>query len=246
MMELTEDNYYTNGADNEYMSVSQYKHFMRCEASALAKLRGEYVPQTSKEMLVGSYVDNWMDGTLDRFKEEHPEVFTQKGELRAEFKKAEELIDLINKNDFFKKFIGGEHQRIFTFEMFGMPWKIKLDSFVEGVCITDLKVVKNTASLPFWRYDIQGAVYQAGVEAHGYGRLPFYLATITKEDIPDMNVFQIPQSQLDIAMNEVETNIPRIVAIKNGEEEPTRCEKCPYCRRTKQLKVRSYMELIDV
>lgn len=92
---LNNDTYYTPEADKAFMSVHQYLSFcghlgvQGCEAKAMAKLNGEYVEETTKPMLIGSYVDCFFEGTLDKFKEEHPEVFTQKGELKADFKKAE-------------------------------------------------------------------------------------------------------------------------------------------------------------
>lgn len=242
--ELTEDNYYSSEANKEFWSVSQYKSFLRCEASAMAELRGEYTPPVTKAMLVGSFVDNWMDGTLQQFVDEHPEVFTRKQELRAEFRQANEIINLIKNHYDFNKFLQGEHQKILLFEMFGAKWKIKIDSFVEGVCITDLKVIAKTQTLPLWRYDLQGAVYQKGVEANGYGTLPFYLAVVTKEKVSDMNIFQIPQAQLDVALNEIEENMPHLIEVKSGLIEPKRCEKCPYCRQTRKITVRNYSELI--
>ena len=35
-LKLTEENYYSNEADWQYMSVSQYKKFLECEAAAVA------------------------------------------------------------------------------------------------------------------------------------------------------------------------------------------------------------------
>lgn len=242
---MTEENYYSQEANEKYWSVSQYKSFMRCEASAMAELKGKYKPPISKAMLVGSFVDNWMDGTLQQFVNEHPEIFTLKNELRAEFRQANEIIELIKNHYDFNKFLQGEHQKILVCEMFNTLWKIKIDNFEEGICIADLKVIAKTKSLPLWRYDIQGAVYQKVVEANGYGLLPFYLVVATKEKISDLNVFQIPQAQLDTALSEVEQNMPHLIDVKNGLIEPKRCENCPYCRMTRKITVRNYMELVD-
>ena len=47
-MQLTEENYYSDIANYEYMSVSQFKDFngtygkAACEAAAVAKLKGTY------------------------------------------------------------------------------------------------------------------------------------------------------------------------------------------------------------
>ena len=243
---LTENNYYTLEMDKFYMSVSQYKSFMSCEARAMAKLNGEYEEEKNTALLVGSYCDSAIEGTLGKFKTENPQIFKKNGELYSDYAKAEEIVKLINKNEFFQKYlIVGEKQVILTFELFGVWWKIKLDSFDRGKRITDMKVMRNTESIPKWRYDTQGAIYQKGVELNDLGKLPFYLAVATKEDIPDLNIFQIPQSTLDLALMEVEENLPHIIEVKSGKVAPTRCEKCDYCRRTRKTTIRNYNELLE-
>lgn len=82
-----------------------------------------------------------------------------------------------------------------------------------------------------WRYDIQGAVYQA-VEGH---LLPFILAAGTKEEEPDIRAVYLPDSTLSAALMEVEDLLPRFQAVKEGREKPRSCGKCPYCRAVRQL-----------
>ena len=71
--QLTADNYYSDEANREYLSVSQFKDFvgtygrMGCEEMALAKIRGEYKTEPSNAMMIGSYVDSYYEGTLDEF-----------------------------------------------------------------------------------------------------------------------------------------------------------------------------------
>lgn len=242
---LTESNYYSNESDKAYMSVSQYKSFMSCEARTMAKLNGEYEDKKSNALLFGSYVDSAIEGTLEQFKTENPQIFKKNGEPYAEFVKAEELIRLIKDNELFMKFLSGEKQVILTFNLFDVDWKIKMDSFVRDICITDLKTAASTEGIVKWRYDIQGAIYQKGVELNDLGKLPFYLAVATKEDIPDLNIFQIPQSTLDLALMEVEENLPHIMEVKSGKNAPTRCEKCDYCKKTRQVRIRNYNELLE-
>lgn len=50
-MILTEKNYYSLEAGEQYFSVSQYKDFMKCEAMAMAKLHGEYEQRTTVRFL---------------------------------------------------------------------------------------------------------------------------------------------------------------------------------------------------
>ncbi len=242
---LNQNNYYSAEADQYYFSVSQYKDFMKCEGMAMAKIRGEYKPQMTKAMLTGSFVDAYFEGTLESFMEEHPAVFTRRQELRSEFRKANEIIARIQGDEMFMRFMSGEKQKIMTFELFGFPWKMKMDSYLPGICITDLKVVQKFRTLPIWRYDLQGAVYQKGVELVAGERLPFYLAVATKERTIDLDVFQITQPFLDIALREIEQNIERYARVKLGIEEPTHCGKCDYCKSVKGARIRNYSELLE-
>ncbi|MFV0518449.1 MAG: PD-(D/E)XK nuclease-like domain-containing protein [Aminipila sp.] len=244
-MKLTESNYYGSKANKSFFSVSQFKEFMNCEAMALASIRGEYKRPMTRPMLIGSFVDAYFEGTLSQFMNEYPEIFTRKNELRAEFKKANEIIARVQNDPMFMQFLSGDKQRILTFKMFGVDWKMKMDSFVEGICITDLKVVATFKNLHAFRYDIQGAIYQKGVEIALDQHLPFYLAAATKERVTDFDVFQIPQNILDEALDEVAIQMPRFVKVKKGLEEPIYCGKCDYCKSIKQAKIRSYTELME-
>ena len=72
-MQLTAENYYSEEANFEYMSVSQFKDFVGtygrrgCEFTAMEKLRGAYKEEETTALLVGSYVDAYFEGTLDKF-----------------------------------------------------------------------------------------------------------------------------------------------------------------------------------
>lgn len=252
-MILTQENYFAQEANREYLSVSQYKQFvgslgrLGCEARALAELNGEWEFKMSTALLVGSYVDAHFEGTLDLFRAQNPKIFTQKGELRAEYKRAEEVINRIERDKYFMRHMAGEKQVIMTGEIFGAKWKIKMDSYFPEVLIVDLKCMKNLREanylkdygymdfIRFWGYDIQGAIYQKIVEINTGHKLPFKIAAASKEEYPDIEVIQVEQSLLDAALAEVEKNVPTILALKNGEYEPVRCECCDYCKHTKVL-----------
>ena len=245
-MEINQDNYYSVDANREYFSVSQFKSFMGCEARAMAELSGEYVRPITRALLVGSFVDRYFEGTLDEFMKENPGIYTRRRELRTDFKRANQIIEIVKTDPKFMDSMSGEKQRIFTFELFGVMWKIKLDSYNPGKAITDLKVIARMDTLPLWGYDIQGAVYQKGVEICTGEKLPFYLAAVTKEKVMDRDIWQIPQSTLDLALyNKVERYIGRFADVKTGREEPHYCGKCDYCKSIKQARVRNYNELLE-
>ena len=133
--QLTSENYYSDIANYEYMSVSQFKDFagtygkLGCEECAMAKIRGKYKEPDRTALLEGSYVDSFYEGTLDKFKEEHAELFRQDGELKANFIKAEKAIARSLRDPLFQEYMSGEKQVIMTGELFGSKWKIKMDSY---------------------------------------------------------------------------------------------------------------------
>lgn len=252
-MILTAENYFSKESNEEYLSVSQFKSFVgtlgrpACEAEAMAKLHEEWDTEKSTALLVGSYVDAHFEGTLNIFKAQNPEIFTKGGDLKAEYKRANEIINRIERDPLFMKFMSGEKQTIMTAEMFGAKWKIKIDSYHPNVCIVDLKTMKSIRDaeytkdfgfmdfIKFWGYDIQAAVYQKVVEINTEKKLPFYIAAASKEKEPDIEIIQLEQNFLDEALARVESQVPKILALKKGEIEPFRCGACDYCKHTKIL-----------
>ena len=252
-MVLTDGNYYSREADLAYMSVSQYKDIagtygkLGCEFRMMEKLAGRWEEEATTAMLVGSYVDRYFEGTLERFKEENPDLFKKDGSLKADYVKAEGIIKRIERDAYFMKYLSGQKQVIMTGELFGARWKIKMDSYFPGIAIVDLKVmssitemkwVKDLGYLDFvrlWGYDIQGAVYQEIVRQNTGMTLPFYIAAATKEKEPDIQIIHITQNYLNEALDLVASNMPRILQVKEGGAEPDRCELCDCCRHNRVL-----------
>lgn len=264
-MELTRENYFSQEAQMAYMGSSQFKDFLSCEAAALAKIRGQYKPPASRSMLVGSYVDAWYSGELPDFTERHPDMFKKDRTLKADFLAANAIIDRMQADQLYSLLMSGEKQVIRTGKIAGVPFKIKIDSLLDAAAcrqiaeefpgaapalgfgdgaIVDQKVIRDLGDVwsdeerrmvPFaqaWGYDIQGAIYQA-VEGH---ILPFLLAVGTREEPADLAALYIPDDALRAKLYEVEDLAPRFQAIKEGREEPRRCERCPWCRATRTLR----------
>lgn len=244
---LTRENYFDKENELKYFGSSQFKSFMKCEASTMARINGETEEETSTALLVGSYVDAHFEGTLDLFMAQHPEILKRDGSLKAEYTQANEIINRLERDEMFMKYMSGEKQVIMTAELFGHEFKIRIDSYHEGKAIVDLKVMRDfepvyveelgrVSFVEAWGYDIQGAIYQAVVEASTGKRLPFIIAGATKQkDGADLGLFQVPQYKLDTALKIVEHYVDHFADIKSGLIEPKRCEKCAYCRQTKKL-----------
>lgn len=250
---LTNENYFSQENQLKFFGVSQFKSFMDCEARTMAEIKGEYNREMSTALLVGSYVDAHFEGTLDLFKAKHPELFKRDGSLKSDYIQAEEIINRVEQDEMFMKYMSGEKQVIKTGELFGYPWKIKIDSYHPGKAIVDLKIMKDFEPIykegmgkvnfiEAWGYDIQGAVYQA-VEDNN---LPFIIAGATKQkDATDIGLYMVPQYKLDSALKIVEHYIDHFADVKSGLIEPKRCEKCAYCRMTKKLKRVEILEDIE-
>lgn len=250
---LTDENYYSLETKKHTMSFHDYLNYVGgnmvvgCEAKAVAIENGEWEEPVTKPLLVGGYVDAYFEGSLDKWKKEHPECFTQKGELKAEFKQAEKMIARCNQDEYFMQTMSGEKQTIFTANWAGTTWRCKLDSYIPHVAIVDLKTSANihkawriadagyVSFVEAYNYEKQLALYQKIVEINTGEKLPCYISVVTKEDEPEICVINIDQMTLDHALNSIEMNMASVLAVKNGEAEPIRCEKCDYCKRTKKL-----------
>ena len=246
MMTLTTENYYSQEANVDYFSVSQYKDFLKCPAMAIAKLRGEYEPEFGRALLLGSYVDEMLTGTDESIKnfivEHMPELFKKNGDRYADVQQADDTIVRIRKQPLMMKYLSGQHQVIMTGEIEGVPFKIKMDSFNPEEYITDLKYMASLRSpnlfepmVKYWGYDAQAACYQEIVRQNIGKTLPFFFVVGTKEKPAHLAVGQMNQWNMDEALESVKKNIRRFQKIKNGEIPAERCEDygCDYCTGTK-------------
>lgn len=244
-MKLTQRNYFSRKANREFMSVSQFKAFEYCQHSALAEINGKYEREKTTALLVGSYVDSYFEGTLEQFKQQNPEIFKKDGTLKAEYIQANAIIERIEKDKLFMKYLSGEKQVIMTGTISGVDVKIKVDSLLPDK-IVDLKIMRDFESindperglLPWfeaWEYDLQGAVYQEIVRQNTGKRIPFYLAAATKEKTTDIDIVHLNQRILDFAFERFTNKVELFDAIKKRIVKPERCEKCEYCKNTKKL-----------
>ena len=175
-MKLTNGNYYGTKANNEFMSVSQFKTFQKCEAMALAELKGEYERPKSKALLLGSFVDEMLTGTkksqVEFIVENRSEIFQKNSKLSkidddgliaiatdyfvdlfsadnkpyAEIVQALETIEKIKKQPLMMNHFKSKHQVIMTVEIAGVPFKIKMDNYKPNEFIADGKYMASLRS----------------------------------------------------------------------------------------------------
>lgn len=265
-MVLNQSNYYSPEANASYYSVSQIKQFLDCPDCAMAELRGEWIRPKTTALLVGGFVDAYFSGEIKEFCDANPEIFTKKGDLKADFIKAMDIIRRIERDELAMMMLGGEKQKIVTGQIAGYPFKAKLDVLLdrdqcraiaerfpnmgellfEDGAIVDMKIVKDFEPMykpeegrmhfiTYWRYDLQGSVYQELVRLLTGNRLPFYILAATKQDPPDVRLFRVCQEDMDVQLDSLRRDLVDIDAIKNGKAIPERCDSCAWCRHSRVL-----------
>ena len=240
-MKVTQANYFSKKVCQYYTGSTEIKEFLKCESCALAKLNRKFKEEPSKSMLVSSYIDAAISDELPKFHKKHPEIFLKNGELKADYRMANEVLRQINKDKMFKKYINGEHQVIMTGEIAGVPIKIKIDSFHPNKCIVDLKCMANLDFIwneetkqkenfiDFYDYVSQGTIYQEIVRQNTGKQLPFIIAVATKEKYSQRVLLQIPQEIMDRKLEFLKQYLPHLQDVKQGKIEPAKCNKCNWC-----------------
>src|SRR5690625_1473615 len=129
---LNKSNYHSIKADQQYMSVSQFKSFVECEAKTMAKLSGDYQEPHSNALIIGSYVHAAFEGNgaFQEVEEQYSDViFKKRGSGKyADFEVADRMIEAVKKDKFAMFALEGEKEQIYTANLFGVEWKIKVDN----------------------------------------------------------------------------------------------------------------------
>jgi len=136
----------------------------------------------------------------------------------------------------------------------GATWKVMLDVYNrERRRIVDLKTTKSIREKSWseehggrvsfveqYHYPLQAAIYS---EIERRANRPedewfdFYVVAVSKENYPDKEVIAMHNTdRYVIELQRIADNMPRVLAVKSGQAEPIRCERCDYCRSTRQLR----------
>ena len=264
MLTLTNENYHSLEANQEYMSCSQYKGFVyECEAKEIAKLSGAWMDLPSTALEVGQYVHSWSAGKMLAFIEEHPTMFKANHALKAEYVVANTMIECIQADPFTLDYLTGEKEKIVTAEMYGAMWKTmpnvvnsskgRLVDLATTNSITDRmwndEARKYVSFVEYQRSALKMAIYlevQRLSENNPVGRYyEFLMVAVSKQKQPDKAVISLNDpARLSSELLGISSHMPRILELKARTELPIRCEKCNYCRSTKLLSgVIQYSEL---
>ena len=252
---LTDDNYYGNEADWQYMSVSQYKNFLKCPVAALAKLKGEWEPISDPvALLVGNYVHTYFESPEIHkgFKEENKEkMFSSRKPygLLKDFKIAEQMIKRLEQEEAFMNLYQGEKETIVTGELFGVEWKGKIDCLnLEDNYFVDIKTNrdmhkrewnevygKRCTFIENFGYVLQMAVYCELLKQQYRKEFVPIIAAVSKQTPSEAKLITLDEDKMAFELINLRDNIEHIQRIKMGEEQPEACGTCEYCRANQRI-----------
>lgn len=267
---VTDEVYYSVEANKQWCSASQFKDICGfplrpgCEERALKTINGEWVPETTKALLMGSLLDAlWENDDPNYIMERFPDCVASrgatKGQLKAEYQQIVNIYQMTLRSEKFCAYMSGAKQQVMVGEIEGLPYKIKIDSFIDGKAIVDLKTTQTLdrnhrifipdsgEKLPFYMaygYDTQLAIYREIVRQNTGDILPCFLAVADKQTHPICDIIGLTSKLLDEALESVKRNSEKIIMLKSGEIDPIRCNHsdCDYCRDTHECQVISTEE----
>lgn len=268
-MILTRKNYFSPEAEAEYLGSSSFKAWDKyspfgCEAREVAKRNGIWVESENDAFLLGQYLHNWASGDLQDFIANTPAIFKKDGTLYAKYAVGDTMINTFKNDPAMMQMLNGKHEQIFTGAIAGVPFKIMVDILnTDNGYFADIKTTKSMYE-KYWNnesrlyesfimhydYPLQFAIYaeiiRQNFKMEEY--LDCYVLAVDKQEVPDHAVIWMDINSFIIEkLEEIKMKLPRIMAVRNGEAEPERCEKCEYCRSTKRIvKPIHYLDLLVI
>ncbi|MDR2832393.1 MAG: PD-(D/E)XK nuclease-like domain-containing protein [Streptococcaceae bacterium] len=242
--------YYSKEANAEYLSTSELKGYLECEAMEVAYQKGEFdkFPKTTA-LVVGNAVHTAFESVEvhEKFMTEHKETFVKKGgELNDEGFKVGKIIDKLSKDQVFNDFYTGNKEVALIGEIGGVKFKGKVDNLdFERGFFTDIKTTadmrkaeRNPETREYEKfylnrgYHIQIAIYRLLLKQMFGMDFNHGIHAIDKTPSMEIQHFYIEENHLEKGLEIVIENIQRIILLRAGKVEPVRCGNCKYCRQT--------------
>jgi hypothetical protein len=226
----------------------------------MAWLTGEVEQEEKEALIVGNYLHSWNEGAEAHadYKAKYADfIFNKKGEPYAAYKKADEMIACLQADPKAMFYLEGQKEVIQTVEMFGTPWKFKIDVLnPERNYLLELKTTASireavwvsgedgkrrpTNFVEGWGYLLQAALYAEGERLFRKGDewRDFLCIAVSKESPPDHELIRLRDDErFRQELAAVSERLPRILEVKKGAETPVRCGTCKYCRASKKITV---------
>jgi len=243
---MTDKQYFSEKQQKEYITSTQIKTYLECPLKFQASINGTFKEESSKAMLLGTYIEKGLTGGLSEFiKENETEIYKKKGEGKLiDFERADELVEELKKDKELMKLLKGKNQEVFMGEIRGHKVMCKVDSLLADKLV-DLKYMadfngrfdSNESRFKEWwelyRYDLQMALYHTILRQNGI-IVPPYIVAITKEQpYADKGLFEFSNATLNKQKELINDVIDEVALAKDTKTKVRGCGKCEYCKSLK-------------
>ncbi|MCP4644531.1 MAG: hypothetical protein GY851_29070 [bacterium] len=233
-----------------WLSWSQYRMWCECESKAHAKyVTGEYKVEQTEAMAIGSYVHQTL---LGQDVTQSPLLYTKKGDPRACLRSADALLADAQRHPGVQAAVSGEAEVLVYGQIGGHPWRAWVDCWHGDATIVEIKTAKDFAEKWVYSEAARHRVTVPWYEERNYpGQTMIYRELVEQATgcVADINLIGITKqrpaavSLLEFAAGEVGVEIrakqereaaawmsARIDSLKSGDEQPTACGTCDWCR----------------
>ena len=250
-MLLTPENYHSDEARAAYISSSDIKLAMRCEAMWAAQDKGQYRrPEGTAAFAYGHLFEEALTGNAETYITQHPELTLsrgpRKGELYAEYSGAIDLAAAVRRSSFLANLIDRcRKQVILTGELCGLPVRVMMDLVDEDESIYDIKSAKDFRTVwdddrqeymdwwAVWKYPVQLWVYREVARQNGLTVPNVGLIAGSKSNM-DVQAITFSEETMTAAQADAEYTIRRMADIRNGDK-PDECGQCEWCLSQKKI-----------
>lgn len=248
-MILTPDNYHSSEARAEWISSTDVKTALRCEALWAARDAGARpYPEQSESFAYGHLFEAALTGTAEEYISAHPELLltrgSNKGQLRAAYADALDLAQDVRRSPFLAGLVDRcRKQVILTGELEGLPVRVMMDLVDEDGSIYDIKTAHDfrqvwdngrgayTEWWELYHYPVQLWIYREIAQQNGFTVPHVGLIGASKRD-GDVQALRLSKEVLDGAGADARYALNRMAAIRAGSA-PEACGSCDYCIGTK-------------
>lgn len=263
-IQVTPANYHDAETKRQYMSHSQWSGWLTCASATRAEIFDGYQPRKTAALIVGGYVDRALtspedfQGYCEEFRDD---IFGAKGGKLADFKKADILIDRIEKDPAWQDIIkAGAKQVVMQGVIAGVDWLFMSDIQIERKGRETLLDLKTAADFEDdWVKDVNGKNVKINwIDVMGYWRQlavgrELFMQTrgsepvcaivgakkcVTEDRPVGLGLWVLEDSvRFSNEVKRIVELTPEVMAWKNGTKPAPACGKCDYCLSKSTLEV---------
>lgn len=240
---LTPQNYHSPEARVRWLSSSDVKQVMRCEAAWASGERED----EDKEVLVFGHL---FEALLTGEEYDNPALYSSrgptKGLLKAEYQPAEDMAQAVRRSPMLARLIDrSRKQVIMTGEIEGLPFRVMCDLLDTNGSILDIKSARSFAAQydenhgayrewwAIWDYPVQLWIYSEIARQNGLD-VPHVGIIAAAKNNCDVQAITFSRETMEAAEADARYAIDRISAIRDGDL-PMKCERCQWCIDHKEI-----------